>query len=332
MRYRAWFGALGIVAVAAISSAQSGCDAQSAAMGLFAKKGLNLLSPARDYIQPGGLVFLAKGGHPEYDDLADSIGPENGNLTDFKADIMQEAQKKTARFSAALSLAKTILPMSFSADAQNDEDVSLKEIATTGVRLSTSALDALILKPNTAKAASQGLSQKLQVFVVQEVYKATTLDLSADRTRGFSLKYNNGDPVDKCTSLADSTAKKDTSPTAQKGTSSGKKATGGTAGSGSNTAKKGTAAAKGTGQGGANPVTSLADSTSKLQAGVSVCLADNYTLKMNAKEPIPFAVRLAELQLSGTKVGRKIGSKTIRTSLGGKKSEIASDVVDSPVP
>ena len=348
-----WFGALGAVTIAAISIATVGCDPRSEALGLFASKGLNLLSPARDYIKPGGMVFLTKGGHPEYDDPADSVGPENGNLTDFRANILEEALHKTSKLSAALSLAKTILPMSFSADAQSDSDVSLKGIETTGVRLSTEALDRLIGMPNTSQAAAHELANKTRVFIVQEIYLAKSLDLSTGKTRAFSLKYDNGSVIADCRPASDSGSKSGTATPAKKDVTLTKEAAGGsgtgkaaqtatkkehaakdaTGGSGTGTgtpteAKTGAAGTKGTGQSGSGPA---ADGTSKLQAGVAVCVSEAYTLKLNTQVPIPFAVRLAELKLSGKTVVRDRSGKTFTSTLG-RGSEISGAVVSDSEP
>jgi hypothetical protein len=318
----------GMLAITAISLAQAGCDAQSAAMNLFVSKGLNLLSPARDYIQPGGLVFVARGGHPEYDDPADAVSAEPGNLVNFQADIMQETKTKTSKLSAALSFATSVIPLSFSAGAENDNDVSLKEIATTGVRLSSNALDSLIAKPKTKQSAYDALDPKdhVRVFVVQEVYKAKSLDLSATATKAFSLKYNNGDPVADCGSANnggktnDSTAKK-TSDTTSKKNDTTSKAAGG---------KTNDSTAKGSGSNSSNP-SAAATGTSKLQAGLATCISQGYTLKMNAADPIPFAVRLAELERYGTSVRRSHKGKPVYATLG-SKTEIGNGMVSETTP
>jgi hypothetical protein len=92
--------------LAVLTIALVSCDAEKDALTLFSDQGLNLLRPARDYIQPGGMVFLVKGGPAEYDDPADPVTAEKGNLTDFKAVILSQTKNKTSAFSAALSLAK----------------------------------------------------------------------------------------------------------------------------------------------------------------------------------------------------------------------------------
>jgi hypothetical protein len=330
MRVSKWFGLFGLVVAIAISAAQGGCNAQAGAYSLFTKQGLNLLRPARDYIQPGGMVFVPKKGNPEYEDPKDSVSSEKGNLTDFKASILEEAANKKAGLGASLTLATTILPMPISAGAQSGKQVSLKQIDTTGIRLSTDALDHLIASANTSKVAAAELQRGMRVFVVQEIYKATSLDLHAEDSKAFDLHFNDGKAVADCkltnksgdTKTADaakkddkknpstSTDKKDSSPTG----SEGKKG------------NTGSAAKNGSGQSQTNAASSA---LSKLQAGVAVCLADDYTLKLTTKDPIPFAVRLAELELLQGTVQRNRGS-VLKGTLGG--GEISAALVNSQTP
>jgi hypothetical protein len=328
MRQHTVFVSLGVVAFTVISFAQVGCDARAAALKLFASKGLNLLNPARDYIQPGGLVFLAKGGVPQYDDPADPVTPEPGNLINFQSDIMQETQTKTSKLSAALFFATSIIPNSISASLENDNDVSLKEIATTGVRLNTNALDELIAQPNTKRSAYDALDPKgnVRVFVVQEVYKAKSLDLSASPTKALSLKYDNGDVVADCSTANnsdktnDSSTKSDTTPKTSDATT--KK---------NDTTSNAPAKATDSGSKGAGNTPAAPDGTSKLQAGLAACISDKYTLKMNATDPIPFAVRLAELERYGTSVRRSRKGKPVYTTLGAK-TEIGNGMISDTTP
>jgi hypothetical protein len=315
--------------VISASLAQSSCDAQSAAIDLFASKGLNLLGPARDYIKPGGLFFVPpKPGIPDYDDPADPVTAEPGNLMNFQADIMQETKSKTSKLSAVLAFAKAIVPLSFGAGAENDTDVSLKEISTTGVRLTTNALDALIQQPNTKKSAYDSLDpkDKVRVFVVQEVYKARTLDLSASSGKAFALTYDDsGKPVEDCGTpnngaKSDDSTKKSTD-TTSKSTNTTSKA--------SDTSKAAATSNKSTSKASNTP--GATDGTAKLQAGLSGCISQGYTLIMNAADPIPFAVRLAELERYGTAVRRSHKGKPVYATLG-SKTEIGNGVVSESGP
>lgn len=327
MNFKVGLGVFGLLVAIAISVAQNGCNAQSAAYGLFAKQGLNLLRPARDYIKPGGMVFVPKKGIPVYEDPKDEVASDKGNLADFRASILQETENKKTGLGAALSLATTVIPVPISAGAQSSKQVSLKQIDTTGVRLNTDTLDKLIASPKTNKAATQELQRGMRVFVIQEIYEATSLDLQAEDNKAFDLHLNDGKAVADCKQTGqsgDSTSDSKTSD--NKNTSSG---TTGKDGSSSGAANKSTnqgAATSGKGQSQANPSSSTQP---KLGAGVAFCVADNFTLKLTTKEPIPFAVRLAELELSQGTVQRNRGS-IFKGTLGG--NEISAALVDKQKP
>jgi hypothetical protein len=325
MRVTKWLGLIGFLAAIAISAAQNGCNAQSAAYGLFTSQGLNLLRPARDYIQPGGMVFVPKKGNPEYEDPKDDVGSEKGNLTDFRASILEETANKKTGLGAALSLATTIVPVPISAGAQSGKQVSLKQIDTTGLRLNTDALDRLIASPNTSKAAAAELQRGMRVFVVQEIYKATSLDLHAEDNKAFDLHFNDGKAVADCklTNQSSST-KSDNAATDKKNSSTGTNAK--DSSSTGSADKPAGSAAKGSGQTKTAPASSA---QSKLGAGVALCVADDYTLKLTTKDPIPFAVRLAELEMSQGTVQRNRGS-VLKGTLGG--GEISAALVNKETP
>jgi hypothetical protein len=328
MKSRTWLGVFGLFVAIAISSAQSGCNAQSAAYSLFTKQGLNLLRPARDYIQPGGMVFVPKKGNPEYEDPKDDVASEKGNLTDFKASILEETANKKAGLGAALSLATTIVPMPISAGAQSGQQVSLKQIDTTGVRLNTDPLDRLIAAPNTSKAAAAELQRGMRVFVVQEIYKATSLDLHAEDDKAFNLHFNDGKAVADCKLAGQSDGtKSDTTTKDSKNPSAGTTTKDSSSTGSSNKAKStGSAAKGGSGQ---TQTKSPSSAQSTLGAGIALCVADDFTLKLQTKDPIPFAVRLAELKLSGGTVARDRGA-VLKGTLG--PGEISASLVSAGKP
>lgn len=328
MNFKVWLGVFGLFVAIAISAAQSGCNAQSAAYGLFTSQGLNLLRPARDYIQPGGMVFVPKKGNPEYEDPKDDVASEKGNLADFKASVLEETANKKTGFGAALSLATTIVPVPISAGAQSGKQVSLKQIDTTGVRLSTDALDRLIASPNTSKAAAAELKRGMRVFVVQEIYKATSLDLHAEDNKAFDLHFNDGKAVADCKLASQSSdTKSDNTTKDNKNSSAGADAKGSSSTSSANKQDStGSAAKSSTGK---TPTNSASSAQSKLGAGVALCIADDYTLKLTTKDPIPFAVRLAELEMSQGAIQRNRGS-VLKGTLGG--GEISAALVNKQTP
>ncbi len=332
MKVKPWLGVFGLLVAIAISAAQNGCNAQSAAYNLFTKQGLNLLRPARDYIKPGGMVFVPKKGNPEYEDPKDDVAAEKGNLMDFKASILEETANKKSALGAALSLATTIVPVPISAGAQSGQQVSLKQIDTTGIRLNTDALDRLIAAPNTSKAAAGELQRGMRVFVVQEIYKATSLDLHAEDDKAFNLHFNDGKAVADCKLAGQSNDTKSNTTTKDNKTSSAGTNTKGSSSTGSanNAESTGNAATNAaTGGNGQAQTKSPSSAQSKLGAGIALCVADDYTLKLQTKDPIPFAVRLAELKLSGGTVVRDRGA-VMKGTLG--PGEISASLVSAEEP
>jgi hypothetical protein len=331
MKSRCSWALMPFSALVLSSAALISCDAQKDALTLFSRQGLNLLRPARDYIKPGGMIFIAKGGVPEYDDPADRVVADKDNLTDFRAAILAETSNKTTGFSAALSLAQSIMPLSLKAGAQTSSQASLKGIDTTGVRLSTQDLDKLIAKPNTSQAAATELPRGTRVFVVQEIYKATSLDLEAKDSKSFDLTYNDGTAVANCkdTGAPQKPASDSSKPETKNG---GQSTAGGNAQSGSPAkpaAKKPSDTQKP--QAGTNkPSGQSATTPPKIGAGVAVCVADDFSLKFQTKDPIPFAVRIAELELVGGVVRRRRSAKPFVGTLG--NGEISGSLVDDQSP
>ncbi len=283
------------------------CNAESAAIQLFTKQGLNLLRPARDYIRPGGMVFVPKRGLPEYDDPKDDVPSEDGNLTDFQATILQETANKTTSLGAALSLATTVIPMPISAGVQSNRSVSLKQIDTSGLRLHTTALDTLIGMPNTSKAAADELRRGTRVFIVQEIYKAASLEVRAEDSKAFDVKLNDGTPVKECKAAQPTESDKDKSDAQLSKPTEPSKDPSKPATSTDKTKSTPTSVAKPKTLGDTASGTAPGDAKSKIGGSVEVCLADNFSLKMNTKQPIPFAVRLAEVELSGGTLQRRRG-------------------------
>jgi hypothetical protein len=280
------------------------------------------------------MVFVPKHGNPEYEEPKDEVAPEKGNLTDFRANILQETANTTTGLGAALTLAATVVSMPISAGAQSNRAVSLKGIDTTGVRLTTNALDKLIASSNTSQAAATELSRGFRVFIVQEIYKATSLELHAEDSRSLDLTLNNGKPVANCKQSGQSSNTNTGSGTSQTDQKNTTPKTGGTSGSStgvnSRTENKATtAASKQEGQTGSTSSTTSADTLSKLEAGIAVCKADDFTLGLTTKEAIPFAVRLAELELAGGSVRRRRGS-ILQGTLGG--DEISRALINDEAP
>jgi hypothetical protein len=337
MRSRNWLGSVGILVPLTVSLLIASCDVQKDALALFGNQGLNLLRPARDYIKPGGLIFIQKGGTPDYENPKDPISSDAGNLTDFQAAILEETLNKSTGLGVAFSLAKSVVP-SISADFQNDRAVSLKGIDTTGSRLDTDPLDKLIAATNTSKAAASWLGSKdakskgKRVFVVQEIYKANSLDLHADDNKKLDLKLGDQSAVVNCQKAGDGSG--NSSSGASTGSSQNKQNSSSdnssSNSSSASTSQKNSANKNGTGKTKAN--TSQLPGLSNLGVGVAGCMSDDYTLKLQTKNPIPFAVRLAELELSNGTVQRIKSGKVYTGTLGPKTQEISGSLVDQDTP
>lgn len=287
------------IATGAATAAQR-CDARTEALNLFGRQGLNLLRPARDYIRPGGLVFIPRNSSPEYDDPADPMAPESGNLADFRAVILEETETRSTGFGIALDLVNWVLPAPLGLKMSGEREVSLGGVETTGLRLQTTAVDALLKRPGTAGAAIPELKRGLRVFIVQEVYKATSLDLKATNNQKLNVSFNDGTAVSACSDGGSTPA--ESKPAA---------------------AKPASAAAKPA----AGAAATVQLPTPKL--GVSVCVDRGFTLKFKTTDPLPFAVRLAELELSDGQLRRRRAS-SVNTTLGG--GEIGAAVVDAQEP
>jgi hypothetical protein len=159
--------------------------------------------------------------------------------------------------------------------------------------------------------------------------------LSASTTKALSLKYGNGDVVADCSTANNSSKANDSSTEKQsdatkKQNDTMSKTSDATTKKNDTTSKAPAKASDSTSKGGGN-TSATPDGTSKLQAGLAACILDKYTLKMNATDPIPFAVRLAELERYGTSVRRSRKGKPVYTTLGGK-TEIGNGMISDTTP
>lgn len=326
-----------MIGAAVLTVAAQSCDAQKQALRVFTDQKLNLLRPARDYVQPGGLVFLAPGGTPEYDDPVEPVHPERGNLTDFRAVILEEARKSSTGFAAALGLANGILPVPIGLKMAGSSEVTLGGIETTGVRLQTTAIDSLLKRPAMIAAIVPDLKKRIRVFVVQEIYRATSLDLKATKNQKMEVSFNDDTPVASC-SAGDGTkdtgkpttkpeesklggAKPETKPAESKAAESrpaeSKPAD-------TKTADTNPAGSKSAGD-------SQTDANTLPKIGGSVCITREFSLKFTTKTPIPFAVRLAELEILDGQLRRKRGADVMKTTLG-SGGEISASLIDRDEP
>jgi hypothetical protein len=279
-----------IAVLALIAPLSAQCNPQTAALRLFKNQGLNLLKPARDYILPGGLVVLAKGSAPQYMDPFDPVPDEQGTLIDFKATIMNEVQKNTTGISAAFDFVRTVIPMPFSLTFGSNTTVTLAQIDTSGRRLRTPALLKFVNTASTSGVVSQHLISGARVFVVQEIYSGTSLDLASTTKQSLNVTFADGKTVPPCGSEK------------SEGTSAKTSAT--------DTTKAG-----------AEPAAGQKPDNQGSTLAVATCRNGDFALRFSTKNAIPFAVRLAELQGTAGKIALKPGT-TMTLTLG--KDEVGA--------
>jgi hypothetical protein len=276
------------------------CDPEQAAMNVFKKQGLVVLKPARDYVAPGGLVSL-KSGAPRYREPLDDVPTDPRVAVKFRSVIMEEAGNRTVGLGLALDKLTGIVPMPVGVAVDTSRSVSLAQIDTTGVRLVADAVDAQIIKAKTAAKIKELISGGSRVFIVQEVYSGSSLDLKATTNAALNVSLGAAGEAKACDAAANGSAGKSTDEASvPKGS------------------KPQNSAAKSAPPGAAAAETSTAGS---MGIGVQVCKAGSATLRMKAENPIPFAVRLAEVELKNGMPSIKEGKFKFPTSLGDSKVE-----------
>jgi hypothetical protein len=292
-----------------------GCpDPQKAAITLMSKQGLVLLQPARSYISVGGLVVLPQHGRPSYLDPVPGDVPSS-DPSSFDAVIDAQQMKEQTGFSAALHGLATVVAFPVGFTYKGSGSVTMKQIDAAGTRLDTNKVDAVIQAASTKSKATAQLGQHMRVFIVQEVYRATSLSVVSSSSNALEASYGSAGELPSC-SDADK-AQTDTSKS-----KSGKPATSSTSPTqtGSQPAKTAATAAK----------TAAAVSPG---ASVGVCRSTDGSLTMSSKNPIPFAVRLNELQLVNGILSVKLGDGNFgNMSLGDPDAQKRISIIDPADP
>jgi hypothetical protein len=296
----------------------SGCDPQKAALKIFTDQGLTLLEPARDYIALGGIVVLPKQGRPQYIDPFDSITGADGTYSQFNAVIQQQLRNRSIRIETAVGTLGDIVPIPAGLNLTTGQTVELAQIDTAGSRLTFQMVSAL-LKKSATDGAIRPLLQggNNRVFVIQEVYTGKSLSLKSSSSTGLKASVEGGAQVPNCgtTANASSVSRPETTATSGSGTSSTSPGT--TPSSGASTTSAGTTAPNNRASTGsasssthapststpasnANNSTASGNNSSSTGANVGialgVCLSNQFTLTFQTSAPIPFAVRLIEVQ------------------------------------
>jgi len=300
---------LTMVAVLALNLACD--DPQTAIFRIFARQGLTLLQPARDYITIGGIVVLPHGSNTlQYLDPSDSLIPAAGTSTNFQAVIANQTDTTTTAAQVAFALTKIIsLPIGFSFN-NGPQTVKLTQINASGQRYTSPMISTLLKKHDTAEEINRRLNEHDRVFVIQEVYTATSLSVSASSNMALQANVG-GSPVNKQCGTGQQAGGQQTGGTQAGGQQAGGTQAGGQQAGGQQAGgtqvggqQAGGQQTGGTQAGGQQAGGQQAGGT---QAGgqqtggqqgvaVDVCRNTDAELSFTSQTAIPFAVRLNEVQ------------------------------------
>jgi hypothetical protein len=336
-----------LIAAAAISSCN---DPESDATKLFTDQGLTLLKPARSYIVPGGLVVLSGSGHPIYMDPLDDPkmggnGVADGNEVDFQAVFAKVAKSNHTGLQLAVQLVSSVLPAAGEITFGSDTDVTMDQINSNGTHLVSAALKTYINQAATKAEISSWFvasGSNNRVFVVQDVYQSTSMTLKSTASKSFDIALTTG-KIAACPAAPSSTGTDGSNGSAANSAGAGSNSsTTNSAGSAkpstANSASTGSTndnAGKSTGSGssGASPTSASKpaagssggnSASSKAGGSLAICLGpNNYSLTFNSSNPIPFAVRLVELNKDLT---IKANGKPIPGALGSGIGEMSAQL------
>jgi hypothetical protein len=297
------------------------CDPEKVALDVFRKQGLTLLRPARTYIEVGAIVVQPSSGQPRYIDPLDTVPTEEKPTVDFDAVIMSEVQKRTTTLGTALSLVAQVVTVPVGLKFDRSREVTLSQIDTGGVRLRDKALEALIKRPSTSAKLKEHLKVKRKAYVIQEIYRSATMNVAATTGGSLSVGVGGGD-VPECTppkGEGDKTKEKEAATAKSKGQEAAPSTAQDQQKSGQPSTSQADAAKKKV----AEEAAAEAKDPEKATSSVGVCFANQgkTVLAFKSEKPLPFAVRLAEIELVGGDLRVKIGDFKFPGSLGTSEVE-----------
>ena len=291
-----------------------GCDSvDKEAKKIMADQGLTLVEPARDYIALGAIVTL--GNKLQYEDPYDTLPNDNGTYSAFNAIVSQNTKNQSIGIDVALgTLANVVtLPASVSGSVNHSSSVKLSQIDTGGTRYTTQKIAALLQKQATNDAIKADLQAGLRTFVIQEVYTATSFSITSSNSTSIAAGAGGSSPSPQCPGIgtsgsgnSDSASTTSGNPGAgNSGTANSKSGSSGSASPGSSSTGAGSKGTSDSGSGNSgssnsgSPKTSSSGSSGSGSAAMSmgVCWGGNASLSFTTNRPIPFAVRLNELEI-----------------------------------
>lgn len=266
MRRRSAVVAVGI-ALSMITLQAQRCDPQSTGLQILTKQGLTLLRPARDYVRVGGIVVKAGNGRAQYLDPFDPVSEVPGTTVPFRAVILRETRQRTSSLGTVIQGLAAIVPLPVGLTYDAAQEVALSQINASGARLPTAELRRLIGSQDTKKVLFAELQKRQRVFVVQELYATTELEITSHVGNQLNVTY-------------------------------GEKQLQGCSGTQSGTT---TPQAKDEQQ------RSSEQREESASARILACRSSTASVKLQAEAPVPFAVRLAEVGLTVNGDGPEVG-------------------------
>jgi hypothetical protein len=300
----------------------TGCTLPSDALKVFTDQGLIPLQPARDYVKVCGLVSLPPHGTAAYLDPADVLPTNPNTYINFSAVIEDEARGQTAAIDVALSAVAHIIPFAAQLQAKTNTQVHLGQINASGVRLNTNEVPTLIGKQSTNQRIRDELRNHNRVFIVQEVYTAKTLSVTAASGQTLDISYQGTGKLPDCGNTAPNNGSDSPGNTpSDANTKSSNAASAATGKSSASASATNTPTVRGNG---------ITDMATPVLSGISVgaCLNRTYQLSLNSNSAIPIAVRLNEVELDKGELRIKYSGFKFPHSLGGETVEKMTAVIE----
>jgi len=320
------------------------CDPQQQAMKIFTDQGLVLLQPARSYITPQGIVILPKKGRPKYYDPLDAdLGTDNGTeISNFSAIVAQETKNQSSALDIALGLLGKLIKIPAGLKYNGSQTVTLDQIDAGGSRLATNKMLTLLKATNTHKFLVDALTPVSgqptnRAFIVEEVYTTKSLSLKTTSNTALQASYGgSGGSLPSCTQGNQNQNQNQPNNKNGTGSPSGSKPSDSSKGPLVNNmfgndsfVENDSQAQNSDNQTGNTNANNKGSDSNGITVGA--CRNTEFDLTLKSDNPIPFAVRLNEIQLNAAgEPELKLGQfKFPPNSLGTGDVEARTAFVDS---
>lgn len=251
------------------------CDPQKEARELFREQGLVLLQPAREYVEPGGMLVIAGRDKTVYIDAFDDVG--SSTQGEARAEIpFDHHDSVTLDLALGLIAQEVKIPAGLKIDGA--QRVKLEGVDVTVARITALEASHLLSKDATRTFLRSQVAHD-RVFLVQEVYKLRSLTLTSAEGNPLLLSHASIGLLPTCSAPREEgntsgrVHSAEDASTSDDNVSAGSKAT---------TVNSGKPSVSGL-PGGGNAIS------------VGACQSGAFSLTLNADRPIPFAVRPSEI-------------------------------------